>query len=50
MRLWCFTATSNPSWYRSLISYRKAEKPLFAEANRIQCLISVSDTPTGEGT
>jgi len=27
--------------------YRKAEKPLFAEANRIQCLISVSDTPTG---
>ncbi|MFC0140067.1 TcpQ domain-containing protein [Erwinia mallotivora] len=24
--------------------YRKAEKPLFAEANRIQCLISVSDT------
>ncbi len=29
--------------------YRKAEKPLFAEANRIQCLISVSDTPTGGG-
>ncbi|ULR31656.1 TcpQ domain-containing protein [Dickeya fangzhongdai] len=27
--------------------YRKAEKPLFAEANRIQCLISVSDTPAG---
>ncbi|MCX8957043.1 PFGI-1 class ICE element type IV pilus protein PilL2 [Erwinia psidii] len=29
--------------------YRKAEKPLFAEANRIQCLISVSDTPAGGG-
>jgi type IV pili sensor histidine kinase/response regulator len=29
--------------------YRKAEKPLFAEANRIQCLISVSDTLTGGG-
>ncbi|HDZ2454025.1 TPA: TcpQ domain-containing protein [Klebsiella pneumoniae] len=27
--------------------YRRAEKPLFAEANRIQCLISVSDTPAG---
>ncbi|MCL6392474.1 pilus assembly protein [Pectobacterium atrosepticum] len=25
--------------------YRNAEKPLFAEANRIQCLISVSDRP-----
>ncbi|OSN01330.1 PFGI-1 class ICE element type IV pilus protein PilL2 [Lonsdalea populi] len=29
--------------------YRKAEKPLFAEANRIQCLISVGDSPTGGG-
>lgn len=29
--------------------YRKAEKPLFAEASRIQCLISVSDTPAGGG-
>nr|WP_310615710.1 TcpQ domain-containing protein [Pantoea cypripedii] len=29
--------------------YRKAEKPLFAEANRIQCLVSVSDTPAGGG-
>lgn len=29
--------------------YRRAEKPLFAEANRIQCLISVSDTPAGGG-
>ncbi|ORM84311.1 pilus assembly protein PilL [Pantoea deleyi] len=25
--------------------YRHAEKPLFAEASRIQCLVSVSDTP-----
>ncbi|MHA7594385.1 PFGI-1 class ICE element type IV pilus protein PilL2 [Pantoea sp. XAF26B01_ASV70] len=29
--------------------YRHAEKPLFAEANRIQCLVSVSDTPTPGG-
>ncbi|UDJ86356.1 TcpQ domain-containing protein [Erwinia amylovora] len=29
--------------------YRQAEKPLFAEANRIQCLLSVSDTPAGGG-
>ncbi|MFP1880380.1 TcpQ domain-containing protein [Lonsdalea quercina] len=29
--------------------YRKADKPLFAEANRIQCLISVSDSPAGGG-
>lgn len=29
--------------------YRHAEKPLFAEASRIQCLVSVSDTPTPEG-
>lgn len=29
--------------------YRLAEKPLFAEANRIQCLVSVSDTPTPGG-
>ncbi|WP_050570887.1 TcpQ domain-containing protein [Dickeya zeae] len=25
--------------------YRRAEKPLFAEASRMQCLVSVSDTP-----
>lgn len=29
--------------------YRHAEKPLFAEASRIQCLVSVSDTPTPGG-
>ncbi|ORM92194.1 TcpQ domain-containing protein [Pantoea cypripedii] len=29
--------------------YRKAEKPLFAEASRIQCLVSVSDSPAGGG-
>ncbi|MGX9256360.1 PFGI-1 class ICE element type IV pilus protein PilL2 [Pantoea ananatis] len=29
--------------------YRHAEKPLFAEANRIQCLVSVSDTPAPGG-
>ncbi|WP_394546767.1 PFGI-1 class ICE element type IV pilus protein PilL2 [Pantoea ananatis] len=29
--------------------YRHAEKPLFAEANRIQCLVSVSETPTPGG-
>ncbi|MCW0331199.1 PFGI-1 class ICE element type IV pilus protein PilL2 [Pantoea ananatis] len=29
--------------------YRHAEKPLFAEANRIQCLVSVSDIPTPGG-
>ena len=25
--------------------YRKADKPLFAEASRLQCLVSVSDRP-----
>lgn len=29
--------------------YRHAEKPLFAEASRIQCLVSVSDTPAPGG-
>ncbi|MFB4355994.1 TcpQ domain-containing protein [Pantoea sp. BS_4] len=29
--------------------YRHAEKPLFAEANRIQCLVSVSDIPMPGG-
>ncbi len=27
--------------------YRQAEKPLFAQASRLQCLVSVSDRPGG---
>lgn len=27
--------------------YRTAQKPLYAEASRVQCVVSVSDTPAG---